>query len=108
VFNVHSTVTGRLTYLRMYSGTIREGDVVLDVGAPRTKRINRILRVHADRHAEVGTRRWPGTSSRWSGRGPPAPGLRSLPRTRFRMTAGGLASVGRLAEGGLRGDQTAR
>ncbi|MFF3327829.1 elongation factor G [Streptomyces sp. NPDC002889] len=53
VFKVHSTATGRLTCLRVYSGTIRKGDTVLDVGAQRTERIGRILRVQADRHAEV-------------------------------------------------------
>jgi len=53
VFKVNSTATGRLTYLRVYSGTIRKGEAVLDVGAGRTERISRILRVQADRHAEV-------------------------------------------------------
>ncbi|WP_035804553.1 elongation factor G [Kitasatospora mediocidica] len=53
VFKVNSTATGRLTYLRVYAGTIRKGDVVLDAGAGRSERIGRILRVQADRHAEV-------------------------------------------------------
>ncbi|MFC9330766.1 elongation factor G [Kitasatospora sp. NPDC057015] len=53
VFKVNSTATGRLTYLRVYSGTIHKGEAVLDVGARRTERIGRILRVQADRHAEV-------------------------------------------------------
>ncbi|WP_079198421.1 elongation factor G [Streptomyces sp. CB03911] len=53
VFKVNSTATGRLTYLRVYSGTIDKGAAVLDVGARRTERISRILRVQADRHAEV-------------------------------------------------------
>ncbi|MFI1855251.1 MULTISPECIES: elongation factor G [Streptomyces] len=53
VFKVTSTATGRLTYLRVYSGTIGKGEVVWDVGARRTERIGRILRVRADRHAEV-------------------------------------------------------
>lgn len=53
VFKVNSTTTGRLTYLRVYSGTIEKGATVLDVGARRTERIARILRVQADRHAEV-------------------------------------------------------
>ena len=33
VFKVSSTATGRLTYLRVYSGTIRKGDTVMDAGA---------------------------------------------------------------------------
>ncbi|MFD4139272.1 elongation factor G [Streptomyces sp. NPDC058572] len=53
VFKVHSTATGRLTYLRVYSGTIQKGDAVLDAGAHRSERIGRILRVQADRHVEV-------------------------------------------------------
>ncbi|SMD27657.1 elongation factor G [Kibdelosporangium aridum] len=53
VFKVVATTTGRLTYLRVYSGTIRKGATVLDVGATRTERIARILRVHADRQTEV-------------------------------------------------------
>ncbi|MGW1882594.1 elongation factor G [Streptomyces sp. NPDC001970] len=54
VFKVSSTATGRLTFLRVYSGSIEKGDAVLDVGARRTERIGRILRVQADRHADVG------------------------------------------------------
>ncbi|WSM10596.1 elongation factor G [Streptomyces sp. NBC_01716] len=53
VFKVNSTSTGRLTYLRVYSGTVGKGEAVLDVGTRRTERISRILRVQADRHAEV-------------------------------------------------------
>ncbi|MGW3659196.1 elongation factor G [Streptomyces sp. NPDC005151] len=53
VFKVNSTATGRLTYLRVYSGTIERGDAVLDVGARRTERIGRILRVQADHHSET-------------------------------------------------------
>lgn len=53
VFKVNSTSTGRLTFLRVYSGTVGKGEAVLDVGARRTERVSRILRVRADRHAEV-------------------------------------------------------
>ncbi|GAA3234580.1 elongation factor G [Nonomuraea helvata] len=52
-FKVSSAATGRLTYLRVYSGTMRKGDVVLDSGTGRTERVSRILRVQADRHTEV-------------------------------------------------------
>ncbi|HEY9327658.1 MAG TPA: elongation factor G [Streptomyces sp.] len=54
-FKVNATATGRLTYLRVYSGTIRKGETVLDVGARRSERIGRILRVQADRHVDVDT-----------------------------------------------------
>lgn len=54
-FKVNATATGRMTYLRVYSGTIGKGETVLDVGAGRSERIGRILRVQADRHVDVGT-----------------------------------------------------
>ncbi|MCE7006364.1 elongation factor G [Kibdelosporangium philippinense] len=53
VFKVVATATGRLTYLRVYSGMIQKGAIVLDVEARRTERVARILRVHADRHTEL-------------------------------------------------------
>ncbi|MEV4359287.1 elongation factor G [Nonomuraea sp. NPDC049625] len=56
-FKVNATATGRLTYVRIYSGTMRKGDTVLvtgpATGAGRTERVSRILRVQADRHTEV-------------------------------------------------------
>ncbi|MFG2074769.1 elongation factor G [Nonomuraea maritima] len=52
-FKVSATATGRLTYVRVYSGTLRKGDTMLDAGTGRTERIGRILRVQADRHTEV-------------------------------------------------------
>ncbi|GHB15897.1 elongation factor G 2 [Streptomyces viridiviolaceus] len=52
-FKVNATATGRLTYLRVYSGTIEKGDTVWDATARRTERIGRILRVQADRHAQL-------------------------------------------------------
>ncbi|MEU1196552.1 elongation factor G [Streptomyces sp. NPDC005813] len=55
VFKVNATATGRLTYARVYSGTIRKGETVMDVGARRTERVSRILRVRADRYAELDT-----------------------------------------------------
>ncbi|MFG1647465.1 elongation factor G [Amycolatopsis sp. NPDC049252] len=53
VFKVVATTTGRLTSVRVYSGTLRKGDQVLDAGTGRTERIARILRVQADRLSEV-------------------------------------------------------
>ncbi len=52
-FKVSAAQTGRLTFLRVYAGTIEKGDTVLDAGAGRSERIGRILRVQADRHAQV-------------------------------------------------------
>ncbi|KAB1149729.1 elongation factor G [Streptomyces luteolifulvus] len=52
-FKVNATATGRLTYLRIYSGTLEKGDTVRDADTRRTERIGRILRVQADRHAQL-------------------------------------------------------
>ncbi|MDN3271738.1 elongation factor G [Streptomyces sp. MA15] len=52
-FKVNATATGRLTYLRVYSGTIEQGDTVWDATAGRAERVGRILRVRADRHARL-------------------------------------------------------
>ncbi|MEU3250662.1 elongation factor G [Streptomyces sp. NPDC006997] len=52
-FKVHATPTGRLTFLRVYSGTLGKGDAVWEPGAGRTERIGRVLRVQADRHTQV-------------------------------------------------------
>ncbi|MGK5695222.1 elongation factor G [Streptomyces sp. URMC 128] len=52
-FKVQATPTGRLTYLRIYSGTIEKGDTLWDASARRPERIGRILRVRADRHAPL-------------------------------------------------------
>ncbi|MFG2982139.1 elongation factor G [Streptomyces sp. NPDC048258] len=51
-FKVTATPTGRLTYLRVYAGTLRKGESVLDAATGRTERVGRILRVQADRHEE--------------------------------------------------------
>jgi elongation factor G len=53
VFKVVATATGRLTYLRVYSGTLRKGAAVWDAGGRSTERIARLLRVQADRYSEV-------------------------------------------------------
>ncbi|MFD8704831.1 elongation factor G [Kitasatospora sp. NPDC059648] len=52
-FKVTAAPTGRLTYLRLYTGTLRKGDTVLDTATGRPERIARILRVMADRHTET-------------------------------------------------------
>jgi elongation factor G len=53
VFKVHAARAGRLTYLRLYEGTLRKGDIVFDAAAGRTERVARILRVQAGRHTDV-------------------------------------------------------
>lgn len=51
VFKVNATANGRLTYVRVYSGTLHKGETVSVAG--RAERIGRILRVQADRHTPV-------------------------------------------------------
>ncbi|WP_225826040.1 elongation factor G [Streptomyces naphthomycinicus] len=53
VFKVNATATGRLAYVRVYSGTVGKGDTVWDPGSGRTERVARILRVMADRHVQL-------------------------------------------------------
>ena len=48
VFKVHASPTGRLTFLRIYDGTLHKGDVLAG-----RERVGRILRVQADRHTDV-------------------------------------------------------
>ncbi|MER6064090.1 elongation factor G [Streptomyces sp. NPDC001792] len=50
VFKVTASATGRLAYVRVYSGTIEKGDTVWEPGTGRTERVARIVRVMADRH----------------------------------------------------------
>ncbi|WP_112468628.1 elongation factor G [Streptomyces triticisoli] len=52
-FKVNATATGRLTYLRVYSGSIEKGDTVWNPTARCTERIGRILRVQADRQVPL-------------------------------------------------------
>ncbi|WP_424215271.1 elongation factor G [Streptomyces sp. BI20] len=52
-FKVTATSTGRLTHLRLYAGTLRPGDSVLDPATGRTERVGRVLRVRADRHVDL-------------------------------------------------------
>ncbi|MFE3070478.1 elongation factor G [Streptomyces sp. NPDC059247] len=53
VFKVTATATGRMTYVRVYAGTVEKGGTVLDTTSGRTERIARVLRVQADRQTEI-------------------------------------------------------
>ncbi|MGW4052846.1 elongation factor G [Streptomyces sp. NPDC004779] len=52
-FKVNAAATGRMTYVRVYAGTLVPGAAVLDTATGRTERISRILRVQADRTVDV-------------------------------------------------------
>src|SRR5207302_5621565 len=43
---------GKLTYFRVYSGTIKAGDRVLNTTTGKTERISRILQMHANHREE--------------------------------------------------------
>jgi len=44
---------GQLNYLRIYSGKIKAGDTVLNVGKDKKERLARILRMHANKREEL-------------------------------------------------------
>jgi elongation factor G len=44
---------GRLAYLRVYSGTVRRGEALLNTSTDQRERIGRLVRMHADRREEV-------------------------------------------------------
>ena len=58
---------GALTFTRIYSGTLRKGDNVLNTFTGKTERIGRIVEMHADSREELETWPKPATSSRCSG-----------------------------------------
>jgi elongation factor G len=45
---------GKLTYLRIYSGSIKAGAVVLNSGKNKRERITKILKLHANHREEIG------------------------------------------------------
>ena len=54
VFKVlHDDYAGELTFVRVYSGTLRRGDTVVDVGRDVSVRVGRLNEVHADTREEV-------------------------------------------------------
>jgi elongation factor G len=58
-FKIQSDPHGKLTFLRIYSGSLRSGSVVLNSSKGKREKIGRLLRVHANkrediRHAQVG------------------------------------------------------
>ena len=44
---------GQLTYLRIYSGTVKAGEAVQNVGRGKKERITRLLRMHANKREEI-------------------------------------------------------
>jgi len=50
---VTEPTTGRLVMVRLYAGTIRQGDRVLNPRTRQIGRVGRLVRVHADRREEI-------------------------------------------------------
>lgn len=50
---VSDPYVGRLCYVRVYSGTLSTGDVVVNVGEKKRERVGRILRMHANDREEL-------------------------------------------------------
>ena len=44
---------GKLTYFRVYSGTLTAGSVVYNTGKDKMERVNRILKMHANKREDV-------------------------------------------------------
>ncbi|MGH7057172.1 MAG: elongation factor G, partial [Acetobacteraceae bacterium] len=52
-FKIINDKYGTLTFVRVYSGTIRSGDTVLNTTKEHRERIGRMFQMHADKRAEV-------------------------------------------------------
>jgi elongation factor G len=47
-FKLDETRFGQLTYMRIYQGTVKKGDVVLNINSQKKVKVPRIVRMHAD------------------------------------------------------------
>jgi len=54
VFKIQSDKeAGALSFIRVYSGTIKKGSAVLNINKHKRERINRLLRMHSNRHEAI-------------------------------------------------------
>ena len=54
VFKIQSDrEAGALSFIRVYSGTIKKGSAVLNINKHKRERINRLLRMHSNRHEAI-------------------------------------------------------
>ena len=51
-FKVESEAHGALVFVRVYRGSLHQGDVVLNVNTGQRERVSRLYEVHANRHEE--------------------------------------------------------
>jgi elongation factor G len=52
-FKIMDDRFGALTFTRIYSGTLRKGETILDTATGKTERISRIVEMHADDREEI-------------------------------------------------------
>ena len=52
-FKIMSDPHGKLLFIRMYSGTLRSGDQVLNATSGKKEKVGRLLRMHANKREEV-------------------------------------------------------
>jgi elongation factor G len=56
VFKIHNDKeSGSLCYVRLYSGTIKKGEVLFNINKRKRERINRLLRMHANKPTHIDT-----------------------------------------------------
>ncbi len=53
VFKIISDPHGKLSFVRVYSGKVKQGDRVLNVNSNKLERLSKIILVHADKRKEV-------------------------------------------------------
>ncbi len=53
VFKIVSDPHGRLSFARIYSGTVSTGKTLLNVSAGKRERVSRIIQMHANKRAEI-------------------------------------------------------
>jgi elongation factor G len=56
VFKIHNDKeAGSLCYIRLYSGTIKKGEALFNINKRKRERVNRILRMHANKSTHLDT-----------------------------------------------------
>ena len=48
---------GQLTYMRLYSGTLRKGDTLVNTGTGKRVRVPRVVRIHSDELEDIASAR---------------------------------------------------
>jgi len=72
---------GKLTYIRIYSGTLKQGEAVYNATRDRTQRVGRLLRMHANKQEPLDSiSRTRARSWRWSASATPRPATPSATR----------------------------